>query len=339
MGKYEGIHCPVCDKEFTDSDDIVVCPECGAPHHRECYLKNGECAFADKHGTGQAWHAPSQEHNDTASGQTVQCPVCGAQNPMEGIFCTRCGKPLKGFGPQQGYNPYGQAGYGGQNPYGQQGMNGQRPGGPFGGGMPFAGFTVDPYGGLSPEEEIDGVSVLELQEAVGENSAYYLPRFKQMSEGKKTAWSWSGCFITFYYFLYRKVYSMAIVSALISALIFVGTTLLSLRVMPDLFSAITGIVAQGVTVDTSYLFKIEMASQLISMAVMVFFGLFSNRFYKGHIFRKIKKLRERYTPDTMEYHEALKKQGGVNRKGVMILCVAMLALYMLSSMILVFGMF
>ncbi len=333
MGKYEGIHCPICDKEFTDSDDIVVCPECGAPHHRECYLKNGACAFAEKHGSGETWHAPRQKQAGAeSSGKTVQCPTCGAQNPAEGIFCTRCGKPLKGFGPQQGYNPYGQADFGGQNPFGQQGMNGgQR--------RPFAGFTVDPYGGLSPEEEIDGVSVLELQEAVGENSAYYLPRFKQMSEGKKTSWSWSGCFITFYYFLYRKVYPMAIVSALISALIFGGTTLLSLRVMPDLFSAITGIVAQGITVDTSYLFKIEMASQLISMAVMVFFGLFANRFYKGHVYRKIKKLRERYTQGTAEYHEALKKQGGINRKGVMILCIAMLALYLFGSMIMVFGMF
>lgn len=31
--------CPVCDKQFKKGDDIVVCPECGAPHHRECYEK------------------------------------------------------------------------------------------------------------------------------------------------------------------------------------------------------------------------------------------------------------------------------------------------------------
>ncbi len=338
MGKYEGIHCPICNKEFTETDDIVVCPECGAPHHRECYLKNGKCAFADKHGTGETWHAPGN-HAEGTSGATVQCPSCGASNPAEGIFCTHCGKPLKGFGPQQGaQNPYGQPGFGGnqQNPFGQPGMD-QRPGGPF--GMPFGTYSMDPYGGLSPEEEIDGVSVLELQEIVGENSAYYLPRFKQMSEGKKTSWCWSGCFFSFYYFLYRKVYSMAIVSALISILIFTGTTLLSMRTLPDLFSALTGIVAQGVQVDTAYLFKIEMASQLVSIAVMAIFGLFSTRLYKWHIFRKIKKLRERYTAGSPEYHDALIKQGGINRKGIIILCVAMMALYMLGSMIMVFGMF
>ena len=31
--------CPVCDKQFKKGDDVVVCPECGAPHHRECYEK------------------------------------------------------------------------------------------------------------------------------------------------------------------------------------------------------------------------------------------------------------------------------------------------------------
>ncbi len=68
--------------------------------------------------------------------------------------------------------------------------------------------------------------------------------------------------------------------------------------------------------DTAYLFKIEMASQLVSIAVMAIFGLFSTRLYKWHIFRKIKKLRERYTAGSPEYHDALIKQGGVNRKGI-----------------------
>lgn len=26
---YKGIKCPVCDKPFTENDDIVVCPVCG----------------------------------------------------------------------------------------------------------------------------------------------------------------------------------------------------------------------------------------------------------------------------------------------------------------------
>ncbi len=35
MINFTGIKCPVCGKAFTDEDDIVVCPKCGAPYHRE----------------------------------------------------------------------------------------------------------------------------------------------------------------------------------------------------------------------------------------------------------------------------------------------------------------
>ena len=40
---YKGVSCPVCGQEFKEGDDIVVCPECGAPHHRSCYKQLGNC--------------------------------------------------------------------------------------------------------------------------------------------------------------------------------------------------------------------------------------------------------------------------------------------------------
>lgn len=44
-------HCPVCNKSFTENDDVVVCPECGTPHHRECYKSQGKCFNENLHGT------------------------------------------------------------------------------------------------------------------------------------------------------------------------------------------------------------------------------------------------------------------------------------------------
>ena len=29
--KYKGEKCAACGKEFTEDDDVVVCPECGSP--------------------------------------------------------------------------------------------------------------------------------------------------------------------------------------------------------------------------------------------------------------------------------------------------------------------
>ncbi len=43
-------HCPVCNKNFSENDDVVVCPECGTPHHRECYKITGKCFNENLHG-------------------------------------------------------------------------------------------------------------------------------------------------------------------------------------------------------------------------------------------------------------------------------------------------
>lgn len=51
--KYTNYKCPICSNQFTEEDDVVVCPECGTPHHRECYIQNGACANSDKHGTNE----------------------------------------------------------------------------------------------------------------------------------------------------------------------------------------------------------------------------------------------------------------------------------------------
>lgn len=59
--KYENVKCPYCEKKFTEDSDIVVCPECGTPHHRDCYLDNGACANERKHFDGFEWKNPSAQ--------------------------------------------------------------------------------------------------------------------------------------------------------------------------------------------------------------------------------------------------------------------------------------
>ncbi len=55
--RFAGNLCPVCNEKFKPEDDIVVCPLCGTPHHRECYKKNGECAHNEKHSEGYRWES------------------------------------------------------------------------------------------------------------------------------------------------------------------------------------------------------------------------------------------------------------------------------------------
>ena len=51
--------CSVCTKKLKDSDDTVFCAECGAPHHRECWNKNGGCGFSELHAT-EAEYTPKK---------------------------------------------------------------------------------------------------------------------------------------------------------------------------------------------------------------------------------------------------------------------------------------
>ena len=55
MARYTNNHCPVCEQAFTDADDIVVCPECGTPYHRECWKKVGACVHEAEHAVGFEW--------------------------------------------------------------------------------------------------------------------------------------------------------------------------------------------------------------------------------------------------------------------------------------------
>ena len=49
MQNFLGNPCPYCGKNFESGDDIVVCPECGTPHHRDCYKEHSACANEEKH--------------------------------------------------------------------------------------------------------------------------------------------------------------------------------------------------------------------------------------------------------------------------------------------------
>ena len=83
MSKYTGLECPVCKNTFKDDDDIVVCPECGAPYHRTCYQKEGHCIYEDKHGTDQAWQAEERAHQEAGD---KKCPRCGTVNPSDSLY-------------------------------------------------------------------------------------------------------------------------------------------------------------------------------------------------------------------------------------------------------------
>lgn len=61
MFRYEYSECPVCREGFTEDDDIAVCPVCGTPHHRECFLENKVCGNAELHSPDFVYKDKKQE--------------------------------------------------------------------------------------------------------------------------------------------------------------------------------------------------------------------------------------------------------------------------------------
>lgn len=59
--------CPVCNKSFNHDDDIVVCPYCGTPHHRECYKENSNCANHEMHSEDFRWEPTFVTSEDVKS--------------------------------------------------------------------------------------------------------------------------------------------------------------------------------------------------------------------------------------------------------------------------------
>lgn len=286
---YEGQSCPVCNRPFTEKDDIVSCPVCGAPHHRACWQAEGHCHFEDAHGTDRQWSRKASEQQSAhTDGTENRCPNCGAINVEHAEFCSRCGRTLHA----QEWSSAPQ--YGQRAPYHEY--------------TPFR-VAFDPLGGISRDEQFDdNVSAEDLAICVGGNTAYYLPRFHKMKEGRSIQWSWVAFLIAPYWLLYRKQYLAGI---LVSLFYFLFDLLVN--VIFYMSGALEGSML-------SYTEAIELTQQagyfpalfLLSIGMIVcslLFGLFGNRLYMHSCIKKVKQIKEQ---DPVDYRNTLRHAGGVS---------------------------
>ena len=291
MNKYSNATCPVCGKPFSENEDIVVCPDCGAPHHRECYQRLGHCALIENHKLGKNWDPPAEPKTESGN-SFVKCPRCNAENPEDGIFCSSCGARLTG--PTQ-------TSAGNIPPFQQ------RP--PFGSGMPAYGIPYgDSYGGVNPDEEMDGIKVRDLSQFIGSNSAYFLSNFSRIKRsGRPISFNFSALFFGWKYFLYRKMYGL-------SLLIFIANTLLSIPSAICLYEDLavsSGLMAGYSTRFESMLLAAQICS-IVSTVLSMSLCLFCNWLYYRHCIRKIQEVQNKVFVSPQEYSAALAKKGRTN---------------------------
>ena len=324
MANFIGVQCPVCEQRFADGDDVVVCPVCGTPHHRTCYQKLGACSHSELHAQGYAWEQPEDNKasaRENGTGLSAACPTCGAQNAVHCLFCSTCGTRIDSTVSKKQTGAPGSSG--GYTP-------------------PVINAYTMAFGGLSPTEELEGVSVRDLANFIGPSAHYFLPQFKLLAHKTGVSLNFPSLIFSFFYFFYRKMYLVGLgllALILLSQLPFV-------LIMPEFFSFFVEHfqdIMLGINVMPLYhpqnhlwVYRISGFLQYVPFILTAAFSFFANRLYFSHAVKKVKKIRQAYEQapggyNDKDYSLALAKRGRTTILSAVLLLVLLVVGYFALS--------
>lgn len=309
MKNYLNSECPYCGKKFTENDDIVVCPDCGTPHHRECYKEHGNCANSELHGNFE-WGIPSESKTYESNSESEHnidsfaCPNCGGMNPVGTNFCAHCGAPL----PTEN--------------------NTRR----------TPEFTVTRIDGMG--NDMDGENPMDVAQYVRTNIGYFLPRFISFTKGNKFDTNFSAFIFSYFYLFYRKMYALGIA-------VFVSTTILSIPAFLLDFATLQeayiklGLLSQKIweVPHTDVLTIYGFVASILVWGIRIGLMLFFNRIYYRKavlVVKGIKKgLQEANALNDMNFAVFARKKGGTSYVGPIIIAAVIFAASMLLAYVIV----
>lgn len=316
---HNGECCAYCKALLFSEDDVVYCPVCGAPHHRECYNALGHCALEQFHGTDKEYSRVKelekiqQEHEqNTASNpkishgadaqsiqpDTTRCKICGAEYPFEKSHCPQCGAP--NF-------------------------------------IRVNGAVFDFYGGVPKETLIDDdITAEEIKKFVISNTQRYIPKFLKLSGGKKASWNWMAFLFPGCWMFSRKMYKGGVIFAVLQLI----SNLISLPFRLEI--AYMGISANAASyaqvfqnfndafaeIKPLIIFSLFL-SVLIDLAVRIVCGILGDYWYKKYTVASIREIRA----ESLDAELAYRKKGGVS---VFAFLICYLALSYLPAIIVTF---
>lgn len=325
---YIGNKCPVCQKYFHADDDVVVCPECGTPHHRECYESLGHCCNENLHEQGYDY----QEEKSGEKENVKVCPSCGKENGSDHFFCGNCGAPLSpGQAPQQP----------GAAPGGFPNGTGQA-------GNPFFVNLTDPLGGVPKDTDFgDGVTAGEMSKYVKQSTPYFIRVFNNIKTMNKSKFSFAAAIFTGGYLLYRKMYKLGALFAGIQLAMLLVESYLTIA-YSSLYSDFLEFYSQtlssgnmvsdfsqyfsGLSVTQILILYLPTLIEFARIAMMIVFGICFNRMYFKHCKKQIVKIKasakEDENPETI-----LQTKGGVNTPLAISLMITYLIIMYLPTLI------
>lgn len=187
LNDYIGRTCPFCNAELKDTDDIVVCSECDAAHHKDCWVQDMGCAAPGCFGTmpkvfprNAAENAP--EINADNPSESV-CQHCGATVEPDSLICFKCGGRVRYFNeaPEETDEEQEQDEY----------------------------YNAPKYSYNFTEND--------RYRFIKENADYYFEKFRILElNNSKISWNWSAFLFPQYWLFYRKIYKIAWLFLIIS---------------------------------------------------------------------------------------------------------------------------
>ena len=284
----EGVSCVRCHAYLFPEDDIVYCPICGAPHHRECYNQLGHCALEEFHGTDRQYDKVKAREAEQSAAEMpntgenaeglITCQMCHEKYDFALNACPKCGAP-----------------------------NIAKAGGSF--------VNFDFLGGVPADYDIgDGITADEAKRFVAANTPRYIPKFAVLNAKNKLSWNWLAFLFPCGWMLSRKMYKNGIVAGLltvISSLFYLpfmnainnlGTTPgeTQAQIMQSIYEHLP---KMGAAVIAALL-----AGFVLNIAVRILSALFGDYLYKQYAISSIKTIRAE--SEDMDYD--YRKKGGVN---------------------------
>lgn len=309
---YNNVSCPVCGKPFTENDDIVVCPECGAPHHRDCYKELGHCALeSELHEQGLSWKNPNEKEDvqkaapQQSDNGGIICPNCGLNCAPTDNFCPNCNTPLH---PADNNN----------RPVVENAFDAS--------GNP----EVDNmFGAIYENDNIDGIPAKDFICITRQNFPYFLRVFKIFSQrAKAKVFNWSAFFFNYFYFFYRKMYKLGAFLLAFYLISNIPSFILSYHMVEQIIA--DPMLAASMQFDLTGLDTVRILSQLfmyIRFAVSIYCGFTANRHYYKHCREKISKLQSVSHGGTKnEYYQTLTSIGGTSLVSCVIVMIGMAVL-------------
>ena len=315
---YIGNKCPVCDRYFHADDDVVVCPDCGTPHHRACYESLGHCHNADRHKLGYDYNEDDARQSDRSK---TLCRQCGKENDADAFFCKYCAAELK----KDDNSPFTRK-HDAQTGYGQN----------VGNTVPFP--FMDPLAGVPADKDFgDGVTAGEAAKYVKQNTPYYVRVFDSIRSFNRSKFSFAAALFSGGFLLYRKMYKIgAVITAVQLALMIVSVAIrisfssLFTEFINQYYSAASsaGFWEYFTTLDASQLLILYLPVfiSIINFVIMIVIGTSFNRLYFNHCRAQIIRIKSE-TPDGENPETVLQTKGGVNIP----LAVSLLVTYLIIS--------